>query len=57
MPVHLQPADADLGHRAGDFPESERAAAEVLSLPMYPELAHTQIEQVTAAVKQESYAA
>lgn len=57
VPVHLQPAYADLGHRAGDFPESERAAAEVLSLPMYPELAHTQIEQVTAAVKQESYAA
>ncbi len=40
-----------------DFPESERAANEVLSLPMFPELTHTQIEQVTAAVKQESYAA
>ncbi|MFA5911144.1 MAG: DegT/DnrJ/EryC1/StrS family aminotransferase [Vicinamibacterales bacterium] len=57
VPVHLQPAYADLGYRAGDFPESERAAAEVLSLPMFPELTATQIEQVAAAVKQESYAA
>jgi dTDP-4-amino-4,6-dideoxygalactose transaminase len=56
VPVHLQPAYADLGYRAGDFPESERAAGEVLSLPMYPELSHTQLEMVTAAVRQESYA-
>ncbi|MEO8680638.1 MAG: DegT/DnrJ/EryC1/StrS family aminotransferase [Vicinamibacterales bacterium] len=56
VPVHLQPAYADLGHRVGDFPESERAANEVLSLPMYPELSHTQIEQVASAIKQESYA-
>ena len=38
IPVHLQPAYADLGYKQGDFPESERAADEVLSLPMYPEL-------------------
>jgi dTDP-4-amino-4,6-dideoxygalactose transaminase len=55
VPVHLQPAWADLGYKAGDFPESERAAAEVLSLPMFPELTHTQIEIVAAAVRQESY--
>ena len=36
IPVHLQPAHADLGYAAGDFPASERAAAEVLSLPMFP---------------------
>jgi dTDP-4-amino-4,6-dideoxygalactose transaminase len=57
VPVHLQPAYADLGYRAGDFPESERAASEVLSLPMYPELSPTDIELVTAAVRQEAYVA
>jgi dTDP-4-amino-4,6-dideoxygalactose transaminase len=55
VPVHLQPAYADLGYRAGDFPESERAANEVLSLPMYPEMSHTTVEQVAAAVRQEAY--
>lgn len=55
IPVHLQPAFADLGYALGDFPESERAAAEVLSLPMYPELSRTHLEQVAAAVRQESY--
>jgi dTDP-4-amino-4,6-dideoxygalactose transaminase len=57
IPVHLQPAYADLGHGVGAFPESERAANEVLSLPMFPELTPTQIEQVCLAVRQESYAA
>jgi dTDP-4-amino-4,6-dideoxygalactose transaminase len=55
VPVHLQPAYADLGYGPGDFPESERAANEVLSLPMYPELSHTALEVVAAAIKQEAY--
>ena len=54
IPVHLQEAWADLGHKAGDFPVSEAAAREVLSLPMYPELTATQVEQVAAAVRQEA---
>jgi dTDP-4-amino-4,6-dideoxygalactose transaminase len=46
IPVHLQPAHADLGYRAGDFPHSEEAANEVLSLPMFPELSDEQICEV-----------
>ena len=55
IPVHLQPAYSDLGYTAGAFPESERAADEVLSLPMYPELTHTKLEMVAAAIRQEAY--
>jgi dTDP-4-amino-4,6-dideoxygalactose transaminase len=55
VPVHLQPAYADLGYTQGDFPESERAANEVLSLPMYPELSQTDVELIAAAVKQDAY--
>ncbi len=50
IPVHLLPAYADLGYHAGDFPHSERAAAEVLSLPMFPELTAEQCETVSRAV-------
>jgi dTDP-4-amino-4,6-dideoxygalactose transaminase len=51
-PVHLLPAFADLGHRAGQFPQSEQAANEVLSLPMFPELTQVQCEEVVqAAIK------
>jgi len=52
IPVHLQEAHADLGYRSGDFPISERAANEVLSLPMYPELSDENIEIVTAALRE-----
>jgi dTDP-4-amino-4,6-dideoxygalactose transaminase len=50
IPVHLQEAYRDLGYTDGMFPESESAAREVLSLPMYPELSNNQIELVCAAV-------
>ena len=46
IPVHLQPAYRDLGYSAGDFPVSERAAGEVLSLPIFPELTEKQIDTI-----------
>ena len=51
VPVHLQPAYADLGYGRGAFPHSEAAAAQVLSLPLYPELPSQAIAEVAAAVK------
>jgi dTDP-4-amino-4,6-dideoxygalactose transaminase len=56
IPVHLQQAHRDLGHKAGDFPQSEAAANEVLSLPMFPEMTSSQVEQVVAAVEQKAHA-
>jgi len=49
-PLHLQPLYSALGHKTGDFPHSERAAQEVLSLPMYPELRKEQIARVVETV-------
>lgn len=51
VPVHLQPAFAELGHSEGAFPVSEQLADQVLSLPMYAELTDDQISRVTAAVR------
>ncbi len=52
IPVHLLPAFADLGYRAGDFPHSESAANEVLSLPMFPELTDAQCAEVAGVVRE-----
>ena len=46
IPVHLQPGYRSLGYRVGDFPVSERASQEVLSLPMYPELEDDDVAEV-----------
>jgi dTDP-4-amino-4,6-dideoxygalactose transaminase len=51
LPLHLQPCFAYLGYEAGSCPEAERAAAEVLSLPVFPELDPAQRDQVVAAVR------
>jgi dTDP-4-amino-4,6-dideoxygalactose transaminase len=48
--IHLQKAFAYLGHKPGDFPESEKASREVLSLPVYPELPDAQQDLVVQAI-------
>jgi dTDP-4-amino-4,6-dideoxygalactose transaminase len=52
IPLHLQPAYAHLGYQRGDLPVSEAAAAEVLSLPIYPELKEAQIAEVAQALRE-----
>ena len=52
IPLHLQPMYRELGYGAGDFPEAERAAREVLCLPMYPELMDAQVDEVVMACRQ-----
>ncbi|MGE0452856.1 MAG: DegT/DnrJ/EryC1/StrS family aminotransferase [Vicinamibacteria bacterium] len=50
IPLHLQPAFAGSG-QAGDFPQAERAAREILSLPLYPALRDEQALEVAAALR------
>jgi dTDP-4-amino-4,6-dideoxygalactose transaminase len=52
IPLHLQPAFAPLGAPPGAFPVAEAAAGEVLSLPLYPEMAEDQVRAVAAAVRE-----
>ena len=51
LPLHMQPCFAYLGYRQGSCPESERASNEVLSLPIYPELTRSQLDEVVDAVR------
>ena len=51
IPLHLQPAFAELGGRAGDFPVAERAAGEILSIPLYPEMTDAQADTVIGAIR------
>jgi dTDP-4-amino-4,6-dideoxygalactose transaminase len=50
IPLHEQPCFAYLGHRKGQFPETERICQEVLSLPVYPEMTEAMREDVAAAI-------
>jgi dTDP-4-amino-4,6-dideoxygalactose transaminase len=51
LPLHLQPCFSYLGYRRGACPEAERAAGEVISLPVFPELSRAQLEEVAGAVR------
>ncbi len=50
VPLHQQECFDYLGHKAGDFPESEKAAAETLAIPVYPDMTEEQVEYVASTV-------
>jgi dTDP-4-amino-4,6-dideoxygalactose transaminase len=50
IPIHLQPASGYLGHKAGDFPECERQAQRILTLPVRPDLTTDQISRIAGTV-------
>ncbi len=52
IPLHLQEAYAELGHKRGDFPVAERVANDILSLPMFPHLTPEQIEYVCESLRE-----
>lgn len=51
IPLHLQGAYKELGHKKGDFPIAEELAEKILSLPMYPELTFQEIDLITETIK------
>jgi dTDP-4-amino-4,6-dideoxygalactose transaminase len=52
IPLHLQPALSHLGYRKGDFPVTEAAAKEILSLPLYPELSDSETHSIVQALEE-----
>ena len=51
IPLHLQPAYSYLGYKKGDFPVTEKASQEILSLPMFAELFEKQIVEIYKLIK------
>jgi dTDP-4-amino-4,6-dideoxygalactose transaminase len=51
VPVHLQPAYADLGRTPGSLPATEAAARELLTLPLFPGMRRAELEQVIGAIR------
>ena len=52
IPCHLQPAFTNLGYQTGDFPHAEQLSQQILSLPMYPGLTHSQVKRVVTEIIQ-----
>jgi len=51
IPIHLQEAYRELGHRRGDFPVTERCARQVLSLPFFPEMKDEEMKEVADQIQ------
>lgn len=52
IPIHLQKAYKELRHTKGDFPVAERLASNIISLPLFPELTHEDIDRIVAAIRE-----